>query len=154
MVYRVYSDAAVQLQEGYSSIAFLVLEGNKFVKSGYEVVRGINSSSTAESLAMGLALRYIVDELDLTEEDSVIIFCDSLYVFKFAMKCLKMRKSGGKGTVLCSKPTSAYWLTDIYDYIPRVKAELKFSKVTSHQGDKNPHCYVDRLAKVGLVLNK
>lgn len=149
MVYRVYTDAAVQIQEGYSAIAFLVLEGNKFIKSHSEIYREVDTSYVAESIAVGKALEFMINEVDLKEEDEVIVFCDSLYTFKFAKKRLAMIHNKNK---FCSKPTNAYWLYSIYECIPKFKCKLSFSKVTSHQGILNPHSYVDRLAKVRLKL--
>jgi ribonuclease HI len=149
MIYRVYTDAATKLQEGYSSVAFLVLQGNMYLKS-FNERKEVANTSVAESIAVSLALEYIVDELSITEDDEVIIFCDSLYTVKFARKCLKSFKNDNKNDNFCLKPTNAFWLLGIYENIPKVKGKLTFSKIKAHPKGKNPHCYVDRLAKSGL----
>ena len=153
MVYRVYTDAATNLQEGYSCVAFLVLKGNTYLKSFYEY-RDVKSTAVAESLAVGLALRYIVDEVGVTEEDEVNIFCDSLYTVKFARKCLNLKKNNILDDDTFIKPNKATWLEDIYIYILEMKAQLTLTKKKAHSRGKNPHCYVDRLAKMGLNNSK
>lgn len=152
MIYRVYTDAATKVQDGYSSVAFLVLQGNTYLKAYSSVLQEKNISS-AESVAVGLALKYLVEEVSLTKFDKVVLYCDSLYTVKFATKRLKMYKAGEDLQLECERPTKAYWLYNIYDYIPKVNADLTFRKIRAHQQGKNPHCYVDRLAKSGLTLN-
>lgn len=149
MIYRVYTDAATRLQEGYSSVAYLVLHGNKYLKSHCELVEE-SSTSIAESIAVSLALEYIVQELDIKESDNIIVFCDSLYTVKFARKCLKHVKSLDDENSTFIKPTKAYWLSGIYESINNIPAKLTFSKIKAHTQGKNPHCYVDRRAKSGL----
>ena len=153
MVYRVYTDAATKFQEGYSAVAFLVLRGNTYIKSHKEV-RPVGSTAAAESIAVGLALQYLVDEIGVTNEDVVNIFCDSSYTLKFANRVLQSLKDGKVDESVCARPKNIFWLQGIYDYVPRVRAKLMFTKVKAHLRGKNPHCYVDRLAKVGLVTDK
>lgn len=149
MAYRVYTDAATKLQEGYSSVAFLVLHGNKYLKTHNRRVDE-KSTSVAESIAVSLALEYIANELEVKASDEIIIFCDSLYTVRFARKCLKYFKSNDTEDSTFIKPTKAYWLLGIYESINKIPAKLTFSKIKAHTKGKNPHCYVDRLAKSGL----
>lgn len=152
MIYRVYTDAATKLQEGYSSVAFLVLQGNTYIKS-HKSIYYEDNTSIAESIALSLALEYTSNELDVKEEDEVIVFCDSIYTIKFARKCQKMYKSKDANNTICFRPSNAYWLEGIYDSIPKIKGNLTFKKVKAHSKGKNPHCYVDRLAKSGLQID-
>lgn len=149
MAYRIYTDAATKLNEGYSSVAFLILHGNKYLKTHNEIVEE-SSTAIAESIAVSLALEYVVNKLDVKSSDEIIVFCDSLYTVKFARKCLKHIKSDNKEESTLIKPTKAYWLSGIYDSIHKIPAKITFSKVKAHTKGKNPHCYVDRLAKTAL----
>lgn len=153
MVYRVYTDAATKVQEGYSVVAFLVLRGNTYIKSHKEA-RHISNTAAAESIAVGLALAYLVDEIGITKDDVVNVFCDSSCTLKFANRVLQSLTNGKVNVSLCARPRNVPWLQGIYDYIPKIESELTFTKVKAHLRVKNPHCYVDRLAKVGLVTDK
>lgn len=150
MKYHIYTDAATKIQEGYSSIAFIVLCDNIFVKAHRELVHE-KSTSVAESLAMGLAIKYIVNELDILATDETKIFCDSIYTVRFARRRNNKQEHKEDSSFICKKPYNAYWLLDIYDYLPLIKGKVKIVKITSHKDEFNPNCYVDRLAKAGLL---
>lgn len=151
MNYRVYTDAATKLTEGYSSVAFLVLRGNIFIKRHSEIIH-VNNTSVAESYAVSLALEYLAEEVGVNKKDEITVFCDSLYTVKYARKCLKAAKTNNaRGN--CDRPVNAEWLMGIYDYIHSIESKLTFSKIKAHTKGMNPHCYVDRLAKVGLIIN-
>lgn len=149
MIYRVYTDAATRVKEGYSSIAFLILKGNLHVKCGYFIINESNTAA-AEAIAVGYSLRYIYNNIELDIKDEIHFYSDSKYTYKYCKNCLDVLVKGKETKNMFVKPITAYWLKDIYNYIPKIKCILKFHKIKSHTSGKSPNAFVDRLAKIGL----
>lgn len=150
--YSVYTDAATRHDASKSSISFLVLSEDTYIHSAKEYCAYSNTAH-AESVALGKALKYIVNVVQPEDDDEVEVNCDSLYVIRWARSCRSAVINNDYEQQISNKPTKAVWLEDIYSAIIKLNCKLKFNKVKGHGVEMNPHCYVDRLAKTGLTDN-
>jgi ribonuclease HI len=151
MRYKIYTDAATRLLEGYSRIAFIVLQGNNYITTHSELVQE-KSTANAESIAIGKALKYVVENIKIDKDkDEIIVITDSLYAVKLSRKYFKKLKNVNSKTKVV-EPINAYWLKDIYNSIDNIDCNISFIKIQAHQSGKTPHHYIDRLVKIGLNL--
>ncbi len=148
MYISVYSDASTRLHKGYSSVAFVVLKGNKCLKS-YSKIIHTDNVSRAESVAVNLALEYVINNISVSENDTIVFYSDSRYAVKFSRKRLSDCKNN---TAYCAIPVNEPYLLSLYRNIPRIKCKVKFAKISAHQSGKNPHSFADRLARASLGM--
>ena len=149
MTYKIYTDASVDIRGGCCSTAYLMLKGNNFFKKGSSIKHNIYNSSSAisEALSLGEALKVFKDTVDISEEDELNIYLDSLYVFKYTSNLINSVKNG----LPLIKPKDKTYLLDIFEIISTIKCKVKIFKVKSHSGIINPHSFVDRLAYTTLT---
>ena len=142
MTYYVYTDASVRLSENFCSTAFIIYTYDKYICSGYKVIKGVSSTHIAEAHAVNEALEYIINNIELKENDKIKMNVDSMHIYKFGCKC----------SIDISKvvpPTGCSYLCPIYEKIKNLVCKIIFFKIVSHTGI-NPNGYVDRLCKVAL----
>lgn len=143
MKYIIYTDGAHSSSEENIAIGYVIR-----TKENY-VTMGAGSFTTgdigiAEAIAVHLAVSYLLKNVELTEEDSVEIVTDSLYV-------IRTFKGIRTGKVVELKDRRLVQVKDTLEQLTKL-CKWKFIKVESHDDDTNCNKLVDRLAKYYLQM--
>ncbi len=128
MVYRVFTDGAHSAAKSKISAAFVILTDEDFVTAKSYVFNGTQSNS-AETIAIGSAAEYLLDDIGVTKEDVVIFITDSRDAARYLAKA---RELGG---------------LKAYDNVGCI---VKVKRVKGHLGGAGVNKYADRLAKYAL----
>lgn len=141
MNYYVYTDGAYSVQRGVSAWAYLILTDNKFIKFDSNKSSVLNNPTNAEDFAVGIACYTFLSEIQLTKDDRITFYCDSVAAIKLIESYLKGEEV-------------AVW-SGVSDILTNVKelhkvTKISFQKVKAHKKNLNPNTFVDRLVKYKL----
>ncbi len=142
MVYRVFTDGAHSAAKSKISAAFVILTDEDFVTAKSYVFNGTQSNS-AETIAIGSAAEYLLDDIGVTKEDVVIFITDSRDAARYLAKA---RELGG----LKAYDKVTQFATNKYLELCNVGCIVKVKRVKGHLGGAGVNKYADRLAKYAL----
>ena len=136
----VYVDGSVDATRMAMAYAYVACSNTQYISQNYKCVEG-NNAAHAETLAIGLAAKDLLENEDLTlNKDITVIFnVDCVSALTFV-----------KDKINDNKPfKSNNEIKEAVEYVRRLNAvvNVKFVKVTAHKFIHNTNKYVDALAK-------
>lgn len=142
MEYRVFTDGAHSSAKSKISAAFVILTSEDFITAKSYVFDGMQSNS-AETIAIGSAAEYLLNNVEFTEKDSVTFITDS----KNAMDYLtKARSLGG----IKAYDKVIQFATSKFVELCNIGCTVEIKKVKGHLEGAGVNKYADRLAKHAL----
>lgn len=143
MVYYIFTDGAFKSGEPAIGMAYIALTDKKFLRMRQYKSNG-RSPVRAEIIAVGLAIRYLLKEVDLKEKDIVELNTDSKATIEYITtgKCEYVVED------TCDKRLtgSLHWYKLLCE-----KVTVRFNKSWAHTDVKlNENKLADRLAKYAL----
>lgn len=143
MRYTVYTDAAASVPKNISGCSYLILTEDSYVHSDSIRVNGLTNPKQAETISIGLAAAYLIDNVTIENDDVVEFNVDSFSAIQFCGEALNQDRK-----VTCS----ARQVVNSIKVLQRLnkKCKLNFQKVRAHKERINPNTFVDRLAKIAI----
>lgn len=143
MRYIVYTDGAGSTEKNVAGCSYLILTETDYINSESVQLSGIDNPTHAETISVGLAAAYFIDNIKLSKDDIIEfnIDCASAINFynRYAYKDGKV-KSNVKSII-----NSVFIVKQLVS-----KCTVRFQKVRGHKSTINPNTYVDRLAKLAI----
>ena len=138
MKYTIYADGSYSAEQQRAGCGYLILTGRNYIDSAAVKVN-CKTPTHAEILAVGLAIKYLIDNIELNKTDVVEFNTDCIHVIEFYEK---YKKEGAK--------RRSGELTDCVKNMARLSelCETRICKVRGHKNSLNPNTIVDRLAKI------
>lgn len=143
MKYLIYTDAAASAQKHISGCAYIILTESMYITSDSVKVVHTYNPTYAEVVSIGLAAAYLIDNMDISADDLVIINSDCLSAVEFCRS--HMQTTGGVNCSARVVQNSIVVLRKLNN-----KCRVKFQKVHGHKDVLNPNMIADRLAKLPL----
>lgn len=143
MRYVIYSDGASSTEKNMIGCGYLVLTENTYVASDNIRIKGQSNPTQAETISVGLAAAYAMDNLDLHKDDTIEFYIDCAPTIDFINKYI-----GNNDRVYSSNKQVIASVNVVRELCKRCNVELL--KVRGHKVKKNPNTYVDRLAKLSI----
>lgn len=143
MKYTIYTDAAASEPKNISGCSYLILTDDSYIHSDSIRIRGLTNPKQAETISIGLAAAYLIDNVEMKDEDVVEFNVDSFSAIEFCSDALKDDR-----TIVCSAKqvvNSIKILRQLND-----RCTINFQKVRGHKERINPNTFVDRLAKIAI----
>ena len=143
MKYVVYTDGAYAQAKALGGCSYLILTDTNYISSDSTTLKQIGNPTNAETVAVGLAAAYLMDEEKVTENDSVEFKIDCLSTVTF---CTKNSKTSGKVFSNNRKViASIQAIRKLAKTCP-----VTFEKVRAHKNVLSPNTVADRLAKLAI----
>ena len=147
MKYIVYTDAAGSYEDNKVGCAFIILTNEHFVASNYYTIEGMSNPTFAETIAVGLASGYLVENVKLNPDDVVEFNIDCISTIDFCEKHAKKDRTGNIPSPEIKVVVAVKLLRSLY-----AKCRVNLFKVKAHKAVLNPNSYVDRLSKLGVRI--
>lgn len=147
MKYIVYTDAAGSYEDNKVGCAFIILTNEHFVASNYYTIEGMSNPTFAETIAVGLASGYLVENVKLNPDDVVEFNIDCISTIEFCNKHAKKDREGNIPSSEMKVVVAVQLLRSLYN-----KCKVNLFKVKAHKAVLNPNSYVDRLSKLGVRI--
>ncbi len=143
MRFTVYVDASHSTERKTGAWSFLIYTDLRYVDWVGNKSRFLDSPTCAEDVAIGLACRYLLDNITLDKTDTVTICTDSLSSIKIMSDIIEGRRGELHSNIL---------IEDAFKSIKELseKCNVAFMKVRGHKPILNPNVCVDRLSKCYL----
>ena len=142
MKYIIYTDGTYEMREGKIAAGYVIRTKNKYIKLGGASL-ATGDIVIAEGLAVGLAVKYLLDKNILDKEkDKVEIVTDSL-------KTIETFNVIKKGLPIKVKDNRLKKVEIILKQLNET-CPWSFAKIDSHHKDTNCNKLADRLAKYYL----
>lgn len=146
MLYEVYTDGAnASVNEKLSGSSYLILCDDNYVTSSSSKLIGVANPTYAETIAVGLASRYLLENADIKPEDTVRFNIDCKSTVEF---CDRYVTQLSKDTVP-SKLKAVVASINIIRELSK-KCSVQFRTIRGHKDFLNPNTFVDRLAKLAI----
>lgn len=143
MKYVVYTDGAYAQAKALGGCSYLILTDTNYISSDSTTLKQIGNPTNAETVAVGLAAAYLMDEEKVTENDSVEFKIDCLSTVTF---CNKNANTSGKVFSNNRKViASIQAIRKLAKTCP-----VTFEKVRAHKNVLSPNTVADRLAKLAI----
>lgn len=143
MEYYVYTDGSCKTASHIAGSAFIILTKKNYIKCDCESFYS-RFAFEAELNAAIMAFRYINEKLELTEDDNIIIYIDSVKTINLCNSIINKCGSIDKHVPLFSETDKQ--LNMLLSKCPN----LEIKKVHAHQQTFNTNKMVDSLAKVAI----
>lgn len=143
MKYLIYTDAAASAQKHASGCSYIILTDKMYITSESVMVTSTSNPTHAEVVSIGLAAAYIVDNIDVSQDDLVIIYSDCLSAVQFCREYIATT-----GGINCSARVVQNSIVVLRKLNSMCRVVLQ--KVHGHKDVLNPNMIVDRLAKLPL----
>jgi len=146
MKYVVYTDGAYAQGKALGGCSYIILTDTNYISSDSTTLKQIGNPTNAETVAVGLAAAYLLDEKKVTENDSVEFKIDCLSTVTF---CTKNANTSGKVFSNNKKViASIQAIRKLAKTCP-----VTFEKVKAHKNVLSPNTVADRLAKLAIRRN-
>ena len=143
MRYVVYTDGAYAQVKTLGGCSYIILTDTNYISSDSTTLKQIDNPTNAETVAVGLAAAYLMDEEKVTENDSVEFKIDCLSTVTF---CTKNANTSGKVFSNNRKViASIQAIRKLAKTCP-----VTFEKVRAHKNVLSPNTVADRLAKLAI----
>lgn len=143
MKYVVYTDGAYAQVKALGGCSYIILTDTNYISSDSTTLKQIDNPTNAETVAVGLAAAYLMDEAKVTENDSVEFKIDCLSTVTF---CIKNANTSGKVFSNNRKViASIQAIRKLAKTCP-----VTFEKVRAHKNVLSPNTVADRLAKLAI----
>lgn len=143
MRFTVYVDAAHSTERGVGAWSFLIYTDLRFIDWVGNKSVFLNSPTCAEDIAIGLACRYLMDNIALDKTDIVTICSDSLSSIRIMSDILDGKRKDTHSNILVDDSFKA--IKELSE-----KCNVAFMKVRAHKPVLSPNICVDRLSKCYL----
>ncbi|MBR3598688.1 MAG: hypothetical protein IKL53_02295 [Lachnospiraceae bacterium] len=143
MHYEIYTDGAYNVELNKGGCSYLILCGNTYVHSDSVPLDSVDSATQAETVSIGLAAAYLIDNKDISKEDTVCFRVDCTSAITFSK--LHLSKRNLRRTYCKPVIGSMEVLRMLADL-----CSVDFQKVRAHKNKITPNTFVDRLAKVAI----
>lgn len=145
MKYTIFTDGSCDFKNKRITSSYFIRTKEDFITLGCETFDGGNIAA-AESIAVGLAVEELMNEVDLKQHDKVLIRTDCESVLTFFENATD--ENGGPKTKdnRCKK---AWW--EYRTLCSKCSVELK--KIKAHRDEVNGNKVADRLAKYFMRFN-
>lgn len=143
MRYIIYSDGAGSVERNMVGCGFLILTESTYVASDNVKIKGQSNPTQAETISVGLAAAYVIDNLKPTENDVVEFFIDCAPTIDFIKKYI------GNNDKIFSNNRQVIASVNIVRNLCK-QCKVEFTKVRGHKVQMNPNKFVDRLAKLSI----
>lgn len=143
MKYIVYTDAAASVPKNISGCSYLILTETNYIHSDSIRVNGLTNPKQAETISIGLAAAYLVDNVDIQDVDVVEFNVDSFSAIQFCEHALSTNRA-----ITCAARQVVGSMKVLRDL--NRKCKINFQKVHGHKERINPNTFVDRLAKLAI----
>lgn len=143
MRYLIYTDAAASTQKKISGCSYIILTDRMYVSSDSIKIEETYNPTHAEVVSIGLAAAYILDNIEVSQDDLITISSDCLSAVNFCRDNINSQKN-----VNCSSKIVRSSIKVIR--MLNKKCRVVFQKVHGHKGVLNPNMVADRLAKLPL----
>lgn len=143
MRYTVYTDGAGSNEKNVAGCSYLILTETDYITSESVSLDGVTNPTHAETISVGLAAAYFIDNVDIHKNDVIEFNLDCISSIEFYNSYLKNNdkvKSNVKAVV-----NSVFIVRKL-----STKCTVRFQKVRGHKDMINPNTYVDRLAKLAI----
>ena len=143
MKYVVYTDGAYAQAKALGGCSYLILTDTNYISSDSTTLKQIDNPTNAETVAVGLAAAYLMDEEKVTENDSVEFKIDCLSTVTF---CTKNANTSGK---VFSNNRKVIASIQAIRKLAKT-CQVTFEKVRAHKNVLSPNTVADRLAKLAI----
>ena len=145
MKYVVYTDGAGDKANDSIGCAYLIITDTTYIDSSYFNIKGMSNPTQAETIAVGLAAGWIVENLKLTKEDSVEFYIDCASTIEYCNKfAVKNQVKNFKNKIQHVKLA-----IELLQQLVEI-TEVELHKIKAHKSRVNPNSYMDRLAKLAI----
>ena len=143
MKYTIYTDGAYTQIKNLCGCSYLILTDTHYIHSDSVTLLDVSKPTNAETVSVGLAAEYLLDNVHLEKDDVVTFNIDCLSTISFCKKYVNE-----KGIVM-SNSSKVITAIGTLRALSR-KCKVRFEKVHGHKKVINPNTYVDRLAKIAI----
>lgn len=143
MRYTVYTDGARSIEKQVVGCSYLILTETDYISSDAVKLKGIANPTQAETISVGLAAAYFIDNIELNTDDIVEFNIDCASTIEFYNKYVS--DTGKVRTNVKAVVNSVFVLRQL-----NAKCTVRFQKVRGHKNVINPNTFVDRLAKLAI----
>ena len=143
MRYTIYTDGAYSAPKKIAGCSYLILTDMEYVTMESKGILAVVNSTQAETVSIGLAAAYLIDKIELNEDDEVVFNTDCASAIEFYRDYIN--NSGRVKSNIKEVINSVF----IVRYLNK-KCKVSFAKVKGHKNFMNPNTYVDRLAKIAI----
>ena len=147
MKYTVYTDGAGNFEANKVGCAFIIMTNELYIASNYFTIEGMSNPTYAETIAVGLASGYLVENLELSKEDTVEFNIDCISTIEFCEQNAKKNRNS-------NIPSSEKKIIMAVQLLRKLcnTCHVDLFKVRAHKAVINPNSYVDRLSKLGVRI--
>lgn len=143
MRYTVYTDGAGSVEKNVAGCSYLILTESDFINSESVRIEELDNPTHAETISVGLAAAYFIDNVDLKETDVIEFNIDCASAIKFYKRyAYNTGKIQSNVKAIINSVQVVRRLTSMCD--------VRFCKVRGHKNSINPNTYVDRLSKLAI----
>lgn len=143
MRYLVYTDGAGSLAFNTIGCSYLILTDSTYISSESVQLGGLDNPTYAETISVGLASAYFIDNIKLEPTDVIEFNIDCASTISFYNRYIDNSKE------VSSKIQSIQGSVTIVRQLSSM-CRVRFQKVKGHKNVINPNTYVDRLAKLAI----
>ena len=144
MLYSVYTDGSVDEAASKIASTFLIYTDDSFIALDSALFKG-KFSSIAETLAIGVAAQYILRNLDITKDGTVVFHTDSRSSKIFLKNHLDEEED-----MRTPNDQRVKIVVDTMKLLTS-KCNVEFKKVKAHEVSLSGNNVVDRIAKLSLM---
>lgn len=143
MKYVVYTDGAGSIERKMIGCSYLILTETRYISSDSISVKNLDNPTYAETISVGLAAAYLLDNVELSSADIVEFNIDCLSTIDFYRAYVNNNNAvRSRIKQIVNSVAIVRQLTE--------KCTVRFQKVRAHKNTINPNTYVDRLAKLAV----
>ena len=146
MVYEVYTDGAnASVEEKLSGASYLILRDEEYVTSSSKKLVDVANPTYAETIAVGLASRYLLENENITGEDTVKFYIDCKSTVDYCNKYIIQNPTSSVPSKVKAVIASIMIVRKLHE-----KCTVQFKRIKGHKDFLNPNTFVDRLAKLAI----
>jgi hypothetical protein len=143
MRYTVYTDGAGSTDRNVIGCSYIILTDDNYINSDSVKLNGMSNPTHAETISVGLAAAYFVDNEELNPDDIIEFNIDCASTIDFYNTYLN--NEDAVRTNIPAIVNSVRVVRRLHD-----KCKVRFQRVRGHKNVINPNTYVDRLAKLAI----
>lgn len=145
MKFMVYTDGAGSYEKNRASCSYFIMSEEQYIGSDYKTLKDMYNPTQAETIGVGLAAKYLLDNITFKPEDRVEFYVDCTSTISF---CRKNTKDQPTGRIASNNERVISAIKNLRTLCK--KTNVFYFKVKGHKAVVNPNSYVDRLAKFGV----
>lgn len=143
MRYSVYTDGAASREKNLVGCGFLIITEDTYIDSRITTISGYDNPTEAETIAVGIAANYILENIELSKTDSIQFLSDCVAAIKY------YRQHAISDATIRVRNPYVYSSIVVIRELSK-KAKVSFNKVAGHKATCNPNKHVDALAKLAI----